>query len=314
MQLSAHRITPQRTLKTCTVDQAINGSKTGGDAFWIDVSDYEEAELESWVGKVDLPAVVATRLLHLGQITQVLPLPRALLIELRVLPDPESTLPRQIAGLCIENLLITLEPRKLKRSKPDLELATPSVSGLLLALLLSNANQVSTELKKVRARLFDLDGRMDRDPTSVGLPEIIDAKDALLRIIAVAEEQLECYEGLSDSVSEVLDFSHLQGPLRLLLSTSGSSHRTAERLETRISDLQHRHANHQQERLNHRLAVLTVVSAVFLPLTLIAGIWGMNFEFMPELSHPLGYPLALSAMLLISGGMMVVFYLRGWFR
>lgn len=283
-------------------------------AYWIDVSDYSEPELQSWIAQLEMPPFITNRLLGLGQITQVLPLPRALLIELRVLPDPDSTLPRQVAVLCIENLLITLDARKRERTDPEVDLVEPSLSGLLLALLQLSANQVSAELRKVRVRLFDLDGRMDRDPASVGLPEIIEAKDSLLRIISVAEEQLECYEGLSDSVSEVLDFSHLQGLLRLLLSTSGSAHRMAERLETRISDLKHRHANHQQERINHRLAVLTVVSAVFLPLTLIAGIWGMNFESMPELGHPLGYPIALGVMVLVSGGMMLVFYLRGWFR
>jgi Mg2+ and Co2+ transporter CorA len=313
MQLTAHRTTAARTLAPCPVDHAIRESRAGGNVCWIHVSDYSVSDLRSWIAQLELPPLISTRLEQLGGITQVLPLPRALLIELRVFPDPDSTLPRQVAALCIENLLITLDTRKPERPKLELELAEPSLSGLLLALLLFNANQVSAELRIVRARLFDLDGRMDRDPASVGLSDIVEAKDSLLRVISVAEEQLECFEGLSDSVSEVLDFSGLHGLVRLLLSTSGSTHRMAGRLEARISDLQHRHANHQQERINHRLAVLTVVSAVFLPLTLIAGIWGMNFEVMPELSHPLGYPFALAAMMLISGGMLLVFFLRGWF-
>lgn len=313
MQLTAHQISVKRSLEPCTVQEAIKGARDNQGSYWIDVSDYSKSKLPTWVTQLDLPPFIATRLLRLGQITQVLPLPRALLIEMRVLPDPDSTLPRQIAVLCIENLVITLDSRKREQPQGELDLADPTLSGLLLAHLFVSANQVSIELRKVRARLFELDGRMDRDPASVEQSDIIEAKDALLRIISVAEEQLECFEGLSDSVSKVMDFSHLQGLLRLLLSTSGSTHRMAERLETRISDLQQRYANHQQERLNHRLAVLTVVSAVFLPLTLIAGIWGMNFEFMPELSHPLGYPLALGAMVLISGGMMLLFYLRGWF-
>ena len=91
--------------------------------------------------------------------------------------------------------------------------------------------------------------------------------------------------------SGVLDFSHLHGLIR-----------RAGRLEKRIGDLQHCHASHQQERMNHRPAVLTAVSAIFLPLTLIAGIRGMNFKFMPELGHSLGYPFALGAMVAAGGG------------
>jgi magnesium transporter len=56
-----------------------------------------------------------------------------------------------------------------------------------------------------------------------------------------------------------------------------------------------------------------VISTVFLPLTLLAGIWGMNFETMPELSHPYSYPIALGIMLLVAGS--VAWFLRkgGWF-
>lgn len=313
MQLVAQKITAAQTLSPCNVEQAISESRDGQGPYRIDVSEYTEPELQSWVSQLELPSLITERLLRLGQITQVLPLPKALLIELRVLPDPDSTLPRQIAVLCIDNLLTTMDPRKRLHPMPELDLVEGSISGLLLALLLANANEVSKQLRRVRAHLFELDGRMDHDPASVEQSEIIDTKDSLLRIISVAEEQLECFEGLSNSVSKVLDFSRLQGLLRLLLSTSGSAHRMAERLEARINDLQQRYANHQQERLNHRLAVLTVVSAVFLPLTLIAGIWGMNFEFMPELSHPLGYAIALGTMALVAGTMLVVFYLRGWF-
>ena len=272
MQLAAHQITAKRSLEPCSVDQAISGSRDGHGPYWIDVSDYKEPELRSWITQLELPPFIATRLLQLGHITQVLPLSGALLVELRVLPDPDSTLPRQVAALCLENLLITLDVRKHKPLEREYDPTESSITGFLLTFLLASANQVFAELKRGRARLFDLDERMDRDPGSVESSDIIDVKDSLRKVTSVAEEQLECFEGLSESASDVLDFLRLQGLIRLLLSTSGSAHRMAERLEGRISDLQHRYANHQQERLNHRLAVLTVVSAIFLPLTLIAGI------------------------------------------
>jgi Mg2+ and Co2+ transporter CorA len=313
MQLAAHQISAERTLTPCSVDQAIRESREGGGTYWIDVSNYLDSELPVWISQLELPPFITMRLEQLGRITQVLPLPRALLIELRVLSDLDSNLPHQVAALCIEHLLITFDPRTEARPDVELTLTEASPAGVLLALLLFNANRVSAEIRQVRKRLFALDERMDRDPASVKLSEILDTKDALLRVASVAEEQLECFEGLSDSDSDILDFSGLQGTVRVLLSTSGSTDRMAGRLETRIGDLQHRHANHQQERLSNRLALLTVVSAIFLPLTLIAGIWGMNFEFMPELSHPLGYAFALGTMALVAGGMLLVFYLRGWF-
>jgi magnesium transporter len=60
--------------------------------------------------------------------------------------------------------------------------------------------------------------------------------------------------------------------------------------------------------------VLTVVSSVMLPLTLIAGIYGMNFEHMPELKWELGYVGALGVMGTIGLGLVGVFWRLGWLR
>lgn len=64
--------------------------------------------------------------------------------------------------------------------------------------------------------------------------------------------------------------------------------------------------------MNRRLSRLTIISAIFLPLTLLAGIYGMNFDFMPELHHPYGYFLALGVMLLTAIGMGWWFRAKGW--
>ncbi|MCL6642154.1 MAG: magnesium/cobalt transporter CorA [Candidatus Bipolaricaulota bacterium] len=67
-------------------------------------------------------------------------------------------------------------------------------------------------------------------------------------------------------------------------------------------------------KLNDIMKTLTVIATIFLPLTFIASIYGMNFEFMPELSQPWGYPSVLALMLLIGGGMFWWFKRRGWFE
>lgn len=66
-------------------------------------------------------------------------------------------------------------------------------------------------------------------------------------------------------------------------------------------------------RSNEIMKVLTMVSSVFVPLTFIAGIYGMNFEHMPELSFKWSYPIALMAMALTATGMVAFFVFRGWF-
>lgn len=65
-------------------------------------------------------------------------------------------------------------------------------------------------------------------------------------------------------------------------------------------------------RTNEIMKVLTIFSALMLPLTLIAGIYGMNFEHIPELHWIHGYPFAISLMLTVATVMLVWFYRKGW--
>jgi magnesium transporter len=60
--------------------------------------------------------------------------------------------------------------------------------------------------------------------------------------------------------------------------------------------------------------VLTMIATIFIPITFIAGVYGMNFDFMPELHWKYGYALALGLMGLTTTGFMVMFWRRGWFR
>ena len=66
-------------------------------------------------------------------------------------------------------------------------------------------------------------------------------------------------------------------------------------------------------QLNKIMKILAVISAIFIPLTFIAGVYGMNFTFMPELSHSWGYPAVLGFMGFIALSMVIFFKIRRWF-
>ena len=71
-------------------------------------------------------------------------------------------------------------------------------------------------------------------------------------------------------------------------------------------------------RLNDVMRVLTIISTIFIPLTFIAGIYGMNFDpdvspwNMPELRWYWGYPFSLLLMAVTAAGMLLFFYQQGW--
>jgi magnesium transporter len=65
-------------------------------------------------------------------------------------------------------------------------------------------------------------------------------------------------------------------------------------------------------RMNQVMKLLTIITTIFIPLTFIAGVYGMNFENMPELKWQFGYFIILGAMLIIMIGMLIYFRRRKW--
>ena len=68
----------------------------------------------------------------------------------------------------------------------------------------------------------------------------------------------------------------------------------------------------QSSKMNEIMKVLTVIATIFIPLTFIAGLYGMNFAYMPELRHPWGYPAALTSMAVVAGVMLLYFRKKRW--
>jgi magnesium transporter len=79
-----------------------------------------------------------------------------------------------------------------------------------------------------------------------------------------------------------------------------------------VTDLMQAHLAAISNRLNEIMKALTMVSTVVLPMTLIAGIYGMNFKQMPELDAPWGYPLALALMGLTGAASFAFFKWKKW--
>ena len=248
--------------------------------------------------------------------SQVVPLQGAVLAVLRILPEnTASDDMAHVAALSLRNMLITFTscPRTDTGGLYDSTVAQmteaerlprATCSGALMAWLRYHLDRTSRSTRELRYAVLTMDEAMDRDITSVPLTELIAVKDQLLRLLSVAEEQCECVESLAAATltgasppagtttrsdhsslkkpkelygSVGLDFSSVRGSLASLVATAGATERMALRLEKHILDLRQRSEQHDHSIMNRRLAVLTVLSAIFLPLTLLTGIWGMNF-------------------------------------
>jgi magnesium transporter len=87
---------------------------------------------------------------------------------------------------------------------------------------------------------------------------------------------------------------------------------TVETFRDMVSGMLDIYLSSVSNRMNEVMKVLTIIATIFIPLTFIAGIYGMNFSFMPELGWRFGYFGALGVMALIFVAMVIYFKRRAW--
>ncbi|MGV2938815.1 magnesium/cobalt transporter CorA [Mesobacillus sp. LC4] len=144
-------------------------------------------------------------------------------------------------------------------------------------------------------------------------------------------------EDLFDTRHELLSLRHTITPMRDLVYRMINSHRLSGVLEQKeyfadihdhllrlaekveasrelTTDIRDAYLSMNSHETNRVMKVLTVITTIFMPLTFIAGVYGMNFENMPELSWQYGYFGALFAMLVIGVIMFFWFRKKGWFK
>jgi len=79
-----------------------------------------------------------------------------------------------------------------------------------------------------------------------------------------------------------------------------------------ISDLTETYVSSVSNRMNEIMKVLTIIGTIFIPLTFLSGVYGMNFEYIPELSMPYAYPVFWAACILIVSGLILFFRRHKW--
>jgi len=100
--------------------------------------------------------------------------------------------------------------------------------------------------------------------------------------------------------------------LRDLLDHSTRIIDTVETYRDLLSGIMDVYLSNNSNRMNEVMKVLTIMSSIFIPVTFVAGVYGMNFEFMPELKSPFGYAATWGVMLTMMIGQIIYFKRKKW--
>ncbi len=164
--------------------------------------------------------------------------------------------------------------------------------------------------------LDDLDGQvLDLEDIAVeGDPSVLPDIHALRRDIAVLRRVLGPQRRTLDVLARTM--RELDDPTKRDLSDAIDHHThmvdSLDSAHQMVATVLDTYRGAAAEKMNEVMKVLTVFSAIFMPLTLIAGIYGMNFENMPELQEPWAYGTVLAVMATIGASLWVYFVRRGF--
>jgi magnesium transporter len=182
---------------------------------------------------------------------------------------------------------------------------------LAYALLDSVVDNYFVVLEKLGEKIEFLEEELVTNPTTETLQVIHDIKREMVFLRKSVWPLREIISGLERGESALIQESTLIY-LRDVYDHTIQVIDTVETFRDIISGMLDIYLSSVSNRMNEVMKVLTIIATIFIPLTLIAGIYGMNFQYMPELGWRWGYPLVWLVMLVIGALMLVYFRRKGW--
>ena len=320
MKLACFQITEEFGFQSQEIDAVSPGLAQEGRSFWIKLEDSDTALLEDFLQPYNLPPWVVEKCLESGWKAGVATFEDGLFFEFPIRYDLDESKLAYVSFICMPRLLITIhrgQNRHLSDAVIELQrdrsLLDASI-GALLSWLMDHFFDVNISLfLMLRNHSEKLSDAFDEALDSVDITDIHRLTRKARRIEVMLEDQLYCvhmlkrtkWEGfLPDSLHT--SFANIELEYQQVLLE-------IRRIESRLQELNQRYQVRQQDIMNRRLNVLAIVQSVFVPLTLIAGLYGMNFKYMPELEWAYAYPVLLVGMLFVAIVILWLFYRKGWF-
>jgi len=218
-----------------------------------------------------------------------------------------------------ENYVITYHKRPVsginqlrRRLETDIDFISHGSDEILHAIVDSLVDNYTSSFKELEKIIYKIETEILSEPTQRTFNDLFRLKRSLINMqrIVVPEEEVINFLGNTEHTlikeenqvyfQDVHD--HISTIRRLLTSyvemVSGT-------MDTYVSITNH--------RMTSVMQTLTMISTIMLPLTLIASIYGMNFEHLPFKNSPLAFPIFIFLCVTIAGSMLWYFKKQGWF-
>lgn len=290
---------------------------------WINIDGVHDSKIIDEIGQtLEIHPLILEDIMHTGQQPKIQVDPTTLFAIFKMLSlDEESnyTDAEQFSLILKNDLLLTFqevnndvfEPVRDRIRNKTGRIINNNTDYLAFSLLDCLADNYSYIIEHFGTAIENLEETILKDPK----PEVLKSINTfqiemnfLRKIIRPTKEMVTRFNKTKSDI--ISTETHLF--MSDLAETLVRVHDNVESSKSMLNDLLNVYSTHVNHKLNDIMKVLTIFSATFIPLTLIAGIYGTNFTYLPELNYKYSYFVMLGIMILLVIGMLYFFKKKRW--
>jgi magnesium transporter len=323
-----NRYEEHKDIQLNKVESELNDRLQANDIKWLNIHGLHNVELIKKIGDLlEVEPYIIGDILNTTRRTKMEELQDTLFFNIKsILPEDDlnSIRVEQISFILKDNLLVSFQEKKSdffthirERIRTNAGIVCKKKNDYLLYLLLDAIMEnfyITIENYEDRIEALIIESKTNhrqdvlvriennRENLNFLKRAIVPLRDALFSLKSFQDDNE--YDGIENTNYTFFARLH-QKCLELL-----------EQIDYDLNSLDsasHFHFSAQSQRMNEIMKTLTVVSVVFIPLTFIVGVYGMNFDHMPELRWYNGYFLVMGFMFLLVVGMLIYFKKKRWF-
>jgi len=297
--------------------------KTTPTVTWINIDGLHEIEVIDKLGKqFELHPLILEDILHTSQRPKFEDFEKYLFIVLRMLSydgENQAIEEEQVSLVLGENFVISFQERigdvfeqirdRIRNAKGRIR--KMGADYLCYSLIDAVVDSYFTILEKIGEKIEFMEEKLASDPTEKTLQQIHKLKREMISLRKSVWPLRELISGLQRSesslISETTDIY-----LRDTYDHTIQVIDTVESFRDMVSGMLDIYLSSISNRMNAVMKVLTIIATIFIPLTFVAGIYGMNFEYMPELKWRFGYGIVWLIFAVIAAIMVIYFRRRKW--
>jgi len=290
---------------------------------WVNIDGVHEPEIIEKIGKhFEVHPLVLEDIVNTGQRPKMEDFEKYIFVVLKMLyyDEKDDEIKREQISLVLgSNFVISFQEREGDVFNPIRErirnakgrIRKMGSDYLMYVLMDAIVDNYFIILEKVGEKIESMEEELVGNPTPESLQAIHTLKREMIFLRKSVWPLRELINGLQRAESELIEES-IGIYLRDVYDHTIQVIDTIETYRDMLSGMHDTYLSSISNRMNDVMKVLTIFATIFIPLTFIAGIYGMNFEFMPELKWQWSYPIAWFAMCGVGILMLTYFKRKRW--